>query len=142
MILLKDMFNVNNKNNGTPSQNAWDQMELFNQLTLCNILSGRNDTGTPELRAAVASKSEEQKDDALVFWNVIRKSCLGCLMAVVSKPLQIAAHCWTTFLQVCWLFYAFVKTESNSCVSVFFLLFQFYFFYDQNEFYFLVLVFS
>ena len=61
------MFNVNNNNNGTPSQNAWNQMELFNQLTLCNILNGRNDLGTPELRAAVASMSEEQKDNVLVF---------------------------------------------------------------------------
>ena len=42
-------------------------MELFNQLTLRNILNGRNDLGTPELRAAVASMSEEQKDDVLVF---------------------------------------------------------------------------
>ena len=52
------MFNVDNNNNGTPSQNAWDQMELFNQLTLHNILNRRNDLGTPELRAAVASMSE------------------------------------------------------------------------------------
>ena len=61
------MFNVNNNNNGTPSQNAWNQMELFNQLTLRNILNRQNDLGTPELRAAVASMSEEQKDDVLVF---------------------------------------------------------------------------
>ena len=87
------MFNVNNNNNGTPSQNAWSQMELFNQLTLRNILNGRNDLGTPELRAAVASMSEEQKDDFLVFWNAIRRSWLDCLMAVVSKPLQNVAHC-------------------------------------------------
>ena len=44
-------------------------MALFNQLTLCNILNGRNNLGTPELRAAVASMSEEQKDDALVFFE-------------------------------------------------------------------------
>ena len=61
------MFNVNNTNNGTVSQNAWNQIKLFNQLTLCYILNGRNDLGTPELRAAVASMSEEQKDDVLVF---------------------------------------------------------------------------
>ena len=42
-------------------------MALFNQYTLRNILNGRNDLGTPELRAAVASMSEEQKDNALVF---------------------------------------------------------------------------
>ena len=60
------MFNANNKN-GNSSQNIWDQMALYNQLTLCNILNGRNNLGTPELRAAVASMSEEQKDDDLVF---------------------------------------------------------------------------
>ena len=42
-------------------------MALFNQLTLWNILNGRNKLGTPELRSAVASMSEEQKDNALVF---------------------------------------------------------------------------
>ena len=60
------MFN-NNSNNSNNSQNIWDQMALFNQLTLCNILNGRNNLGTPKLRAAVASMSEEQKDEALVF---------------------------------------------------------------------------
>ena len=60
------MFN-NNSNNGNTSQNIWDQMALFNQLTLRNILNGRNNLGTPELRAAVASMSEEQKVDALVI---------------------------------------------------------------------------
>ena len=60
------MFN-NNSNNGNNSQNIWDRMALFNQLTLRNIFNGRNNLGTPELRAAVASMSEEQKDDALVF---------------------------------------------------------------------------
>ena len=61
------MFNANNNKNGNTSQNIWDQMALFNQLTLLNILNGENNLGTPELRAAVASMSEEQKDDALVF---------------------------------------------------------------------------
>ena len=61
------MFNMYNNNNGIPSQNVWDQMALFNQLTLCNILNRRNDLGTPELRAAIASMSEEQKDNVLVF---------------------------------------------------------------------------
>ena len=48
------MLHINNNNNGIPSQNVWDQMALFNQLTLCNILNGRNDLGTPELRAAIS----------------------------------------------------------------------------------------
>ena len=60
------MFNATN-NNRNNSQNIWDQMALFNQLALRNILNSRNILGTPELRAAVASMSEEQKDDALVF---------------------------------------------------------------------------
>ena len=60
------MFN-NNSNNGNTSQNIWDQMALFNLLTLCNIHNGRNNLGTPELKTTIASMSEEQKDDALVF---------------------------------------------------------------------------
>ena len=60
------MFKMNH-NNGNNSQNIWDQMALFNQFTLRNILNGRNNLGTPELRAAVASMREEQKDDALFF---------------------------------------------------------------------------
>ena len=60
------MFN-NNNNNGNNSQNIWDQMALFNKLMLPNILSGRNNVGNPELRAAIASMTEEQKDNALVF---------------------------------------------------------------------------
>ena len=42
-------------------------MALFNQLTLCNIMNSRNSLGTPELRASVASMTEEQKDGALIF---------------------------------------------------------------------------
>ena len=71
------MYNTNNNNNGSTSQNIWDQMALFNQLTLCNILNGRNDLGTPELRAAVASMSEEQKDDALVFLDCNTEELAG-----------------------------------------------------------------
>ena len=61
------MLNAINTNNGNASQNIWDQMALFNQLTLRNILNGRNNLGTPELRAAVAAMTDEQRDDALVF---------------------------------------------------------------------------
>ena len=92
------MFNVNNNNNGIPSQNVWDQMLLFNQLTLCNILDGKNDLGTPELKAAVASISEEQKDNVLVFLECNTEKLAGLPFAVVSKPLQTLVHCWTTFL--------------------------------------------
>ena len=61
------MFTENNSNNGNSAQNIWDQMALFNQLTLCSILNGRNNLGTPELRAAVAAMTDEQRDDTLVF---------------------------------------------------------------------------
>ena len=57
----------NNSSNSNTSQNTWDQMALFNQLTLRNILNSRNVLRTPELRAAVASMSEKQKDDALIL---------------------------------------------------------------------------
>ena len=65
-LRIYKMFN-NNNNNGINSQNIWDQMALFNQYTLRNILNGRNDLGTPELRAAVATMNEEQKDNAMIF---------------------------------------------------------------------------
>ena len=42
-------------------------MALFNQLTLRNILNGRNNLGTPELRAAMAAMKNEQRDNTLVF---------------------------------------------------------------------------
>ena len=61
------MFNANNNNNSNYAQNIWDQMALFNQLTLRNILNGRNDLGTPKLKAAVDAMTDEQRDNALVF---------------------------------------------------------------------------
>ena len=64
------MFNANNTNNSNASQNIWDQMALLNQLTLRNILNGRKDLGTPELRAAVAAITDEQRNDALMFFRM------------------------------------------------------------------------
>ena len=61
------MFNTNNNNNSNCAQDIWDQMALFNQLTLRNMLNSRNNLGTPELRAAVAAMTDEQRDNALVF---------------------------------------------------------------------------
>ena len=57
------MFNANNNNNSSSAQNIWDQMALLNQLTLRNILNGRNNLGTPELRAAGAAMTDVQRDD-------------------------------------------------------------------------------
>ena len=54
------MFNTNNANNGNASQSICEQMALFNQLTLHNILNGRNNLGTPELRAAVAAMTDSK----------------------------------------------------------------------------------
>ena len=52
-------------------------MALFNQLTLRNILNGRNNLGTPELKAAVAAITDEQRDDALVFLECITEELAG-----------------------------------------------------------------
>ena len=65
-------------------------MELFNQLTLRNILSGRNDLGTPELRAAIASMSEEQKDDALIFLECNTEELAGLPN---GRGIQAVANC-------------------------------------------------
>ena len=50
-------------------KNIWDTIVFLNQLTLRNILNGRDDLGTPEVRMAVAALTEEQKVDALLFLN-------------------------------------------------------------------------
>ena len=52
---------INNMNN------VWDQMVLFNQLTLRNILNRQEDLGTPKLRAAVAALTSEQRDNTILF---------------------------------------------------------------------------
>ena len=52
-------------------------MALFNQLTLRNILNGRNNLGTPELRAAVAAMTDEQRDNALVFLDCNTEELAG-----------------------------------------------------------------
>ena len=51
------------------TKNVWDQMVLFNQLTLANILNGREDLSTPKLRAAVAALTSEQWDSTIRFLN-------------------------------------------------------------------------
>ena len=50
-------------------KNIWDTMVLFNQLTLRNILNGRDDLGAPKVCMVVAALAEEQKADALLFLN-------------------------------------------------------------------------
>ena len=67
------MFN-NNNINGNNSQNIWDQMALFNQLKLCNILYSSNNLGIYKLRATMAAISNEKRDNSLVFLNVTLRS--------------------------------------------------------------------
>ena len=77
-------------------------MALFNQLTLCNILNGRNDLGTPELRAAVASMSEEQNDNVLVFLECNTEELAGlpngCGVQAVVNTCTMLDYLPTSFL--------------------------------------------
>ena len=109
------MFNANNNNNGNGAQNIWDQMALFNQLTLRNILNGKNNLGTPELRAAVAAMTFEQRDNALVFLECNMRSWQDYLMAVVSRLLQMFVLFWTTFQQI---LYSTIKHSKITYVHV------------------------
>ena len=84
-------------NNGNASQNIWDQMSLFNQLTFCNILNYRNNLGTPELRAAMASMFYEQRDDTIVFLKCRQRSWMAFPMVLEFKPLQMCLTYWTAF---------------------------------------------
>ena len=62
-------------------------MVLFNQFTWINILNGRDDLGTPELKAAVALILDKQRDDALVFLKCYTEELSdlpdGCRIQVV-----------------------------------------------------------
>lgn len=49
------------------STKVWDQMVLFNQLALRNILNRCEDKGTRELRANVAAFTNEHWDDTVCF---------------------------------------------------------------------------
>ena len=59
------------------TNNLWDQMVIFNQLTLPNILNGQEDLGTPKLRAAVASLTSEQRDNAIIFLKCSTEELAG-----------------------------------------------------------------
>ena len=58
-------------------KNEWDQMVLFNQLTLRNILNRREDLGTPKLRAAVASLTSEKRDNTICFLECSTEELAG-----------------------------------------------------------------
>ena len=57
--------------------NVWDQMVLFNQPTLRNILNGWEDLGTPKVRAAVASLTSGQRDNTNCFLECSFKELAG-----------------------------------------------------------------
>ena len=57
--------------------NVWDQMVLFNQLTLRNILKGWEDLVTPKLRAAGASLTSEQRDNTICFLKCSNEELAG-----------------------------------------------------------------
>ena len=58
-------------------KNVWDQMVLYNQLTLCNILNGQEDLGTPKLRAVVAALTREQRDNTICFLECSTEELAG-----------------------------------------------------------------
>ena len=64
-------------------------MALFNQLTICNNLNGRNNLGTPEFSAAMAAMTDEQRDNTLVFLEFNTEELKGYLIGVGSRPLQM-----------------------------------------------------
>ena len=74
------------------TKNVWDQMVLFNQLTLSNILNGQEDLGTPELRAAVASPTNKYKENAICFLKCNAEE-LACLPD--SQGIQVMVNVCT-----------------------------------------------
>lgn len=72
-------------------------MALFNQFTLRNILIGRNDLGTPELKVAVASMSEEQKTDTLVILECNTKELAGLPDGQGVQAVANVSTLFTTF---------------------------------------------
>ena len=75
MIYFKDVYM--DSNNGNTIQNVWDQMVIFSQLTLRNILKSWKDLVTPKLRAAVASLTSEQRDDVICFLKCSTEELAG-----------------------------------------------------------------
>ena len=94
------MFNANIENNSNSSQNIWDQMALSNQLTLQKILNGRNNLRTPELKAAVATMTDEQRDNALVFLECNTEELAGLPDGCGIQAVKMQEICGTTFQQL------------------------------------------
>ena len=79
------------------TKNVWDQMVLFNQLTLFNILNGREDLGTPKLRAAVASLKVSKGATQFVSSSAVLRSWLACLTVKAYRQWSMSAPFWTAF---------------------------------------------
>ena len=79
-------------------------MALFNQLTLQYILNGRKNLGSPELRAAVASMTEEQKDESLVFLECNTEELAGLpngqVMQAIANVCTLLYYLPTRFLPI------------------------------------------
>ena len=52
-------------------------MALLKQLTLHNILNGRNNLGTPELIAAIAAITDEKRENTYVFLECNTEELVG-----------------------------------------------------------------
>ena len=52
-------------------------MVSIKKLTLCNILNGREDLGSPKLRAAVAALTSEQSEDTSCFLKCSTEELAG-----------------------------------------------------------------
>ena len=78
-------------------KNVWDQMVLFNQLTLRNILNGQEDLGTPKLRAAVASLTSEQRDEAICFLKCSTEELAGLPDSQGIQAMAMFAPYFITF---------------------------------------------
>ena len=73
---------------------------LFNQLTLRNILNGRDDLGTPDVCMVGAALVEEQKADALLFLNNNIEALAALLSGRGSLAVELVRDCWTVCPQV------------------------------------------
>ena len=76
-------------NNGKTSQNILDQIALFNQITLRNILNGRNNLGTPELKSTIITMTEEQKHNTSVFLECNTEDLAGLTYGRGIQAIQL-----------------------------------------------------
>ena len=68
--------------------NVWDQMVVFNQLTLHKIFFRKEYLGTPIMRAVIATLTSEQRDNTIFFLDCSIEELAGlndgqCTQAMV-----------------------------------------------------------